>query len=87
MGGGGFFGREVWTMNRIARSVSATVLAALLLCTATLTHADVLNPAERYTGVPARADDIGKRPAPRYPRSTSSPKWWPRCKPRRGTAG
>ena len=48
-------------MNRIARSVSATLLTALLLCTATLTHADALNPAERYTRVPAGAEGIGKR--------------------------
>jgi SAM-dependent methyltransferase len=57
----GFFGQEVWTMNRIARSLSLTVLAALLLCMATLTHADAGNPAERYARVPTGADGIGKR--------------------------
>jgi precorrin-6B methylase 2 len=57
----GFFEREVWTMNRIARSLSATVMGALLLCTATLTHADPRNPTERYARVPAGADGIGKR--------------------------
>jgi precorrin-6B methylase 2 len=48
-------------MNRIARSVSATVLGALLLCMATLALADAGKPAERYTPVPAGADGIGKR--------------------------
>jgi SAM-dependent methyltransferase len=57
----GFFGQRVWAMNRIARSLSLTVLAALLLCIATLTHADAGNPAERYARVPAGADGIGKR--------------------------
>ena len=58
---GGFFGHGVWPMNRIARSLSATVLGALLLCMATLTHAEARNPADRYTRVPAGADGIGKR--------------------------
>jgi len=48
-------------MNRIARSFFATLLSALLLCTATLTHADARSPTERYTRVPAGADGIGKR--------------------------
>ena len=56
-----FFGHGVWVMNRIARSLSATVLGALLLCMATLTHAEARNPTERYTRVPAGADGIGKR--------------------------
>jgi precorrin-6B methylase 2 len=61
MGGAGFFGHGVWTMNRIWRRLSATVLGALLLCMATLTHADAGNLNERYTRVPAGADGIGKR--------------------------
>jgi precorrin-6B methylase 2 len=61
MSGTGFFGQGVWTMNRIARRLSATVLGALLLCMTTLTHADAGNPAERYARVPAGADGIGKR--------------------------
>ena len=36
MGRAGFFQREVRTMNRMARCVSAAVLGALLLCMATL---------------------------------------------------
>ena len=48
-------------MNRIARSLSATVLGALLMSMATLAHADSGNPTERYTRVPASADGIGKR--------------------------
>lgn len=48
-------------MNRIARSLSATVLGALLMCMATLAHADAGNPTERYPRVPASADGIGKR--------------------------
>jgi len=61
MGSSGFFGREVWTMNRIARSVSVAVLGVLLLCMATLALADSGKPTERYTRVPAGADGIGKR--------------------------
>jgi precorrin-6B methylase 2 len=49
------------TMNRIARGFFATLLSALLLCTATPTHADARNATERYTRVPAGADGIGKR--------------------------
>ena len=41
--------------------ITATLLGALLLSTATLTHADTRNPAERYARVPAGADGIGKR--------------------------
>jgi SAM-dependent methyltransferase len=48
-------------MNRIARSLSATVLGALLLSVATLTYVDARNTTERYTRVPAGADGIGKR--------------------------
>jgi len=48
-------------MHRIARSVSAAVLAVLLLCTATLVLADSGKPGERYSRVPAGADGIGKR--------------------------
>ncbi|MCX7055579.1 MAG: SAM-dependent methyltransferase, partial [Proteobacteria bacterium] len=48
-------------MNRIARSLSATVLGALLLCMVTLALADAGKPAERYTPVRAGADGIGKR--------------------------
>ena len=48
-------------MNRIGRSVSATLLGALLLCTALLTRADALKPSGHYTRVPAGADGIGKR--------------------------
>jgi SAM-dependent methyltransferase len=59
--GAGFFGRGAWTMNRIAQSWAATILAILLLCIATLAHADATNPAERYARVPAGADGIGKR--------------------------
>jgi len=40
MGGSGFFEREVRTMHRIARSVSAAVLGVLLLCMASLVLAD-----------------------------------------------
>ena len=61
MGSSGFFRREVWTMNRMARSVSAAVLDALLPCMATLALADASKPSERYTRVPAGADGIGKR--------------------------
>ena len=60
-GGAGFFGHGVWTMNRIARSLFATLLGALLLCMATLALADAGKPSERYTRVPAGADGIGKR--------------------------
>lgn len=72
-GGARILGHRVQTMNRIARSLSATVLGALLTCIATLTHADAGNPTEHYTGhytehytehqtrVPAGADGIGKR--------------------------
>jgi len=48
-------------MNRIARSLLATLLGAMLLFTATLTHADARNATERYSRVPAGADGIGKR--------------------------
>jgi precorrin-6B methylase 2 len=48
-------------MSRIARNLAATVLGALVLCMATLTHADAGNPNERYTRVPAGVDGIGKR--------------------------
>ena len=48
-------------MKRIARSLSATVLGALLMSMATLAHADAGNATERYTRVPASADGIGKR--------------------------
>jgi precorrin-6B methylase 2 len=48
-------------MNRIAPILSATVLGALLLCVAILTHADSAQPIERYTRVAAGADGIGKR--------------------------
>ena len=48
-------------MNRIARSGLLTVLGVLLLCAATLAHADARSPTERYTRVPAGADGIGKR--------------------------
>ena len=61
VGSAGFCAHGVWTMNRIARSLSANVLGALLLCMATLTHADAGKPTERYTRVPAGADGIGKR--------------------------
>jgi SAM-dependent methyltransferase len=45
----------------MARSVSAAVLGALLVCMATLVLADAGKPGERYTRVPAGADGIGKR--------------------------
>ena len=61
MSSAGFFQREQWTLNRMARSVSATVLGALLLCMATLVLADAGKPSERYTRVPAGADGIDKR--------------------------
>ncbi len=48
-------------MNRIARSLTVAVLGVLLLCVATLTHADARQPNEGYTRVPAGADGIGKR--------------------------
>ena len=60
-GGAGFFGHGVGTMNRIARSLSATLLGALLLYTATLALAEAGKPSERYGRVPAGADGIGKR--------------------------
>jgi precorrin-6B methylase 2 len=44
-----------------APSLSATVLVAVLLCVAMLTHADSAKPSERYARVPAGADGIGKR--------------------------
>ena len=47
-------------MNRIARSLSATLLGFLLLCMATPPHADARN-AERYSRVAPGADGIGKR--------------------------
>lgn len=49
------------SMNRIARSVSESVLGALLMCLATLALADPGKPAERYARVPASTDGIGKR--------------------------
>ena len=61
MSSAGFFQREQWILNRMARSVSAAVLGALLLCMATLVLADAGKPGERYTRVPAGADGIGKR--------------------------
>ena len=48
-------------MSRMARSLRALALGALLSCAATLGHADAGNAAERYTRVPAGADGIGKR--------------------------
>lgn len=48
-------------MNRAAGHRVAVVLGALLLCTASLTHADARIPSERYTRVAAGADGIGKR--------------------------
>jgi precorrin-6B methylase 2 len=57
----GFFRGRVWTMNRIAQSLAATALGVLLLCFATLTHADARSPNEGYTRVPAGAEGIGKR--------------------------
>ena len=48
-------------MKRIAQRLTATVLGTLLLCMASLTHADAPNRTERYTRVPAGADGIGKR--------------------------
>ena len=48
-------------MNRIARSWSAKVLGALLMCLATLSLAEPGKPAERYTNVPPGAEGIGKR--------------------------
>jgi ubiquinone/menaquinone biosynthesis C-methylase UbiE len=48
-------------MNRFARSLSAALLGALLLCMATPVLADAGRSAERYTRVPAGADGIGKR--------------------------
>jgi ubiquinone/menaquinone biosynthesis C-methylase UbiE len=47
-------------MNRFARSLSAALLGALLLCMATPVLADAGRFAERYTRVPAGADGIGK---------------------------
>ena len=49
------------SVNRIARSWSATVPGALLMCMAMLALADPGKPAERYAHVPASADGIGKR--------------------------
>lgn len=43
------------------RDIGTAVLAALMLCLATLTHAESRPPSERYTRVPAGADGIGKR--------------------------
>ena len=48
-------------MNRIAQSLVVTVLGVVLLCVATLTHADPRHPDEGYSRVPAGADGIGKR--------------------------
>ena len=48
-------------MNRIAQSLVVTVLGVVLLCVATLTHADPRHPNEGYSRVPAGADGIGKR--------------------------
>jgi precorrin-6B methylase 2 len=48
-------------MNRITQSGAAAVLAILLLCIATQTHADAANATDRYARVPAGADGIGKR--------------------------
>lgn len=59
-GGAGALGREAF-MNRMAWCLFVTVLGALLLCAATLLHADAHNPTERYTRVPAGVDGIGKR--------------------------
>ena len=52
---------KVQAMGRIAPRWVATVLSALVLCTVTLTHAEVRNLTERYTRVPAGTDGIGKR--------------------------
>ena len=48
-------------MNRIAQSLVVTMLGVVLLCVATLTHADPRHPNEGYSRVPAGADGIGKR--------------------------
>jgi SAM-dependent methyltransferase len=48
-------------MNRVARTFSAALWGALLLCMATWTQADTGAPGERYTRVPAGAEGIGKR--------------------------
>jgi len=48
-------------MNRTVQSLAALVLSMLLLCIATLTHADAHDPTERYARVPAGSDGIGKR--------------------------
>ncbi|MBC7483120.1 MAG: methyltransferase domain-containing protein [Rhizobacter sp.] len=48
-------------MNRIAQTVSAAILGALLLCLMTLVHADESRPTGRYARVPEGADGIGKR--------------------------
>ena len=48
-------------MKRIARSLSAAVLGALLLFVATAMHADARDAVQRYTRVPAGPDGIGKR--------------------------
>ena len=48
-------------MNRFARSLSAALLGALLLCMATPVLTDAGRSAERYTRVPPGADGIGKR--------------------------
>ena len=55
------FGYTMKSMNRIASDLTVAVLSALLLCVATLTHAESGTPTERYTRVPAGADGIGKR--------------------------
>ncbi len=55
------FRRDLWAVNRFARSVSATLLGAVVLCIATLTYAEIGKPSERYTRVPMSADGIGKR--------------------------
>ncbi len=49
------------SLNRIACDLTAAVLSALLLCMATLTHAESGTATDRYTRVPAGADGIGKR--------------------------
>ena len=48
-------------MNRAAHRLMATVLGALVLCMATLAHADARSAGERYSRVPAGPDGIGKR--------------------------
>ena len=48
-------------MNRVAHRLMATVLGALVLCMATLAHADARSASERYSRVPAGPDGIGKR--------------------------